>query len=155
MTSSSVECDSPAGMSTGCDALVIWFLPDTDTELSALCVRYPTHFRSGYSIPAASPSSESLDLDLESNEMVQKYGAVLTTAADAIAGDSEHSALLGGNATPLVTQREGHGNIRSSVNNLSNVGPNIIAMYPSLLGSWLSSCSSYSRIHCKYWEIRQ
>ncbi|KAG2132787.1 vacuolar amino acid transporter 5 [Suillus clintonianus] len=52
--------------------------------------------------------------------MVQKYGAVLTTAADATAGDSEHSALLGGNAAPSATQREGHASILSSVSNLTN-----------------------------------
>ncbi|KAG0709322.1 vacuolar amino acid transporter 5 [Suillus ampliporus] len=52
--------------------------------------------------------------------MVQKYGAVLTTAADATAGDSEHSSLLAGHAAPSVVQREGHASMLSSVSNLSN-----------------------------------
>jgi hypothetical protein len=76
--------------------------------------------RSGYSTPAASPTSESLDLDLDSYEMVQKYGAVFTTAADATVGDSESSALLAGDAVPSVRQREGRASMLSSVSNLTN-----------------------------------
>lgn len=76
--------------------------------------------RSGYSTPAAISSSESLDLDLDSYEMALKYGAVLTTAADATVGDSESSALLAGEAAPSVRQKEGHASMLSSVSNLSN-----------------------------------
>jgi hypothetical protein len=75
---------------------------------------------SGYSTPSASPSSESLDLDLDSYEMVQKYGAVPTTAADATAGDGESSALLVVDGAPLVRQKEGHASMLSSVSNLTN-----------------------------------
>ncbi|KAG1788255.1 vacuolar amino acid transporter 5 [Suillus plorans] len=52
--------------------------------------------------------------------MVLKYGAVLTTAADATVGDSESSALLAGEAAPSVRQKEGHASMLSSVSNLSN-----------------------------------
>lgn len=50
--------------------------------------------------------------------MVQKYGAVVATAADATSGDSERSTLLATDATPQ--QKEGHASIVSSVSNLSN-----------------------------------
>lgn len=72
---------------------------------------------SGYTTPS---SSESLDLDLDSYEMVQKYGAVHTTTADATAGDSESSALLAVDATSSVRQKEGHASMLSSVSNLTN-----------------------------------
>lgn len=52
--------------------------------------------------------------------MVQKYGAVLTVAADAAIGNNESSALLAGNATPSVQQKEGHASMLSSVSNLAN-----------------------------------
>ncbi|KAG2136189.1 transmembrane amino acid transporter protein-domain-containing protein [Suillus cothurnatus] len=52
--------------------------------------------------------------------MVQKYGAVFTTAADATVGDSESSALLAGDAVPSVRQREGRASMLSSVSNLTN-----------------------------------
>lgn len=52
--------------------------------------------------------------------MVQKYGAVLTAAADATIGDNESSALLAGNAAPSVQQKEGHASMLSSVSNLTN-----------------------------------
>lgn len=97
------------------------------------------------SITAANASSDSLDLDLEldvdvdvdSYEMVQKYGAVVTTAADATEGDSEHSALLAGGATPQL--KEGHATIMSSVSNLLN----------TIMGSGMYSRSMYvmSRIN--------
>lgn len=52
--------------------------------------------------------------------MVQKYGAVHTTTADATAGDSESSALLAVDATSSVRQKEGHASMLSSVSNLTN-----------------------------------
>ncbi|KAG2757064.1 vacuolar amino acid transporter 5 [Suillus brevipes Sb2] len=52
--------------------------------------------------------------------MVQKYGAVHTTVADATAGDSESSALLAVDATSSVRQKEGHASMLSSVSNLTN-----------------------------------
>jgi hypothetical protein len=50
--------------------------------------------------------------------MVQKYGAVVTTAADATEGDSEQSALLAADHAPQL--KDGHASIVSSVSNLSN-----------------------------------
>lgn len=63
--------------------------------------------------------------------MVQKYGAVVTTAADPTEGDSEHSALLAGGAAPQF--KEGHATIMSSVSNLSN----------TIMGSGTYFCSIY------------
>ncbi|KAG1746591.1 transmembrane amino acid transporter protein-domain-containing protein [Suillus paluster] len=92
----------------------------TNTWFTTSRVLSQLNILDGYSIPPPSPSSESLDLDLDSHEMVQKYGAVLTVAADATAGDSEQSALLAGDATPSVVQRDGHASMLSSVSNLTN-----------------------------------
>jgi len=50
--------------------------------------------------------------------MVQKYGALVTSAADASADDSERGALLAADAAPQL--KEGHATIVSSVSNLAN-----------------------------------
>ncbi|KAG2364843.1 transmembrane amino acid transporter protein-domain-containing protein [Suillus spraguei] len=79
--------------------------------------------------------------------MVQKYGAVLTVAADAAIGNNESSALLAGNATPSVQQKEGHASMLSSVSNLANtiMGSGQLAMassgiIPGILTCIFSGC---------------